>query len=63
MKRQFTEFLIDKKDAIKGFGWSETFYIDCLERMLKSVNEYSNNTSILSTDFKSTFKLKHPERF
>jgi len=62
-KRQFINFLIDKNDAVTGFGWTETFNINCLEPMLKSVDTYVNNTDMLSTDFKSTFKLKYPDRF
>ena len=63
LKKKMKSFGIEKKDSIKGFGWTETFDSNCLSEILMFCEEYFNDKENTIKLFKENFNLKYADKF
>lgn len=62
-QRLYKDFIINKSEAIPGFGWTETIKIDNINPVKESIINLFNNNESTSQLFKETFNLKYAKNF
>lgn len=62
-QKLYKDFIINKNEAINGFGWTETIKINNIDEVIESIIHLFNNAEYTKELFKETFNLKYAENF